>query len=608
MTFGSPWFLLGALGAGIPVLLHLYGRRRARRVPFPSLMLLRRAERERSSLLRLRQLWLMLLRALLIILLSLALSQPVIRGLRLPGLPGTPVVCLLDNSLSLRAGQPTGGEPAGLKALQTFQAQLPAAQEFGYGLLPAPPGTAPLELARGRRLPAGLQQLPSPPSGPVDLAAALDAAVPLLAAARLQDARLVLLTDLQASAWRSAVTGLPNGRDLLIIDCGAGGPNAAVTGLEVVEPPALVGRPLRLRVTVQQWPPSATPVTLPVRVTINNGALPTAPCRLVRGRGEVLVEWTPSQPGPLTVKASLPRDRLAADNEATLGLTARPQLRVGLLGATAGLRWLRLALSPLGAGPVRVNDVPITGPLQADALVVNGATVIPGLPGYVAGGGGLLLFAPELAADTLRAFGDRGTLQLGAREKLAAPVHLGSFDSFQPPLRAFANAAAGDLQAPEFREYRALTVPPGSPWQVLARFSDETPALLGLRWGTGRVLLANFSPEMGASTLPTEPVVVPLLHRLVAYLARADAGDTPAVCADPLESDLQRLSPTALAQRLRPLRATVCRPEEAAARLPAAVSLATPCWFLALTLLGVELLLLAAGLAPRRATPGTRES
>ncbi|MBU0611631.1 MAG: BatA domain-containing protein, partial [Armatimonadetes bacterium] len=99
MSFLHPWLLLGALGAAVPVLLHFFGRRRARRVPFSSLMLIQQAQRERSALMRVRQLLLMVLRALAILLLSLAAAQPVLplrTSLR-------DVAVVLDDTPSMRA-------------------------------------------------------------------------------------------------------------------------------------------------------------------------------------------------------------------------------------------------------------------------------------------------------------------------------------------------------------------------------------------------------------------------------------------------------------------------------------------------------------------------
>ncbi|MEN6641710.1 MAG: BatA domain-containing protein, partial [Armatimonadia bacterium] len=106
MLFTAPWYLLGALGAVVPVLVHLFGRRRARRVLFPSLLLIKAAQRERTSLVRLRQVWLMVLRAAAIVLLSLALARPTLPWVTARGGGDTSLTVVVDDTLSMRTRGP----------------------------------------------------------------------------------------------------------------------------------------------------------------------------------------------------------------------------------------------------------------------------------------------------------------------------------------------------------------------------------------------------------------------------------------------------------------------------------------------------------------------
>jgi hypothetical protein len=100
-----PQFLWGLTGAAVPLLIHLLARRRARRVLFPSLRLLRAAEKKRRTLARLQQPLSLLLRMLAICLIALALATPVVG--RLPSwvpLPRTQAVAVvLDDTLSMTA-------------------------------------------------------------------------------------------------------------------------------------------------------------------------------------------------------------------------------------------------------------------------------------------------------------------------------------------------------------------------------------------------------------------------------------------------------------------------------------------------------------------------
>lgn len=627
MSFASPWLLLSALGAAIPVLIHLYGRRRARRVPFPSLMLLQRAERKRSSLSRLRQIWLLLLRVLAILCLALALAQPSLTGLPRLGLAGSTVVFIIDDSASMGARGAAGTAfDAACRCLTEAIGRLPATQSVVLYRLGAsngaPQATTPTRVREAlRTLRPGFRA--------TDLPAALTQLWRQIDSDQFVGARWVLLTDLQASGWRGRLRPPPAVGELLLVDCGAEGPNVTVTGLDLVEPPALVGRPMQLRVTLQARPAPPQREPIPVSVTINGKALPPVPCRLVQGRGEALVEWLPRAPGLLRVQASVPGDRLEADNSAYMVSKVRDKLRVALVGTETQRRWVSLALAPDPAAPVRVRPADAT---SAAALAGQDLAFVAGggndasaaaLRAFVERGGGLVLCLPgaaTLARDLLAA----GDARMGPVVSLSAPTRIGSFDSYRPPLQAFANAAAGDLREPTFRRYVELSLPATSQWRVSARYDRQVPALLTGHMGEGRVLLANFQPTPEATDLPSLPVFVPLLHRLVGHVARGPrpeewrvlvgqpwgpdgrTADRPgfieppvvgqpvlAANLDPLEGDLRRLSRPEIQRRCAPLKVTVCTPDELSSRLPgSSVPLATPLWLLGLGLLVLELVLL----------------
>src|SRR5262245_27289018 len=76
MAFLNPVFLLGAIAAGVPILVHLVRRTRARKVPFPSLMFLRRIEQKTIRRRTLRNLLLLAPRCLGLLLVALPFARP----------------------------------------------------------------------------------------------------------------------------------------------------------------------------------------------------------------------------------------------------------------------------------------------------------------------------------------------------------------------------------------------------------------------------------------------------------------------------------------------------------------------------------------------------
>lgn len=107
MGFLSPAFLAAGAAVAVPLILHLFHRQDARRMPFPALRYLLRTEKEHARTIRLRQLLLLLLRMAIIVLLVGAGARPFLRGGGGTHEP-TAVVIVLDNSMS--SGLIRGGD------------------------------------------------------------------------------------------------------------------------------------------------------------------------------------------------------------------------------------------------------------------------------------------------------------------------------------------------------------------------------------------------------------------------------------------------------------------------------------------------------------------
>jgi len=107
VSFLTPWFLVAAAAAAVPVFLHLFQRRNTVRLTFPALRYLERTKREHAREIRLRQWLLLALRVGALLVLVLAGARPFLAG---PGSshPPTAVVLVLDNSLS--SGRVVGEE------------------------------------------------------------------------------------------------------------------------------------------------------------------------------------------------------------------------------------------------------------------------------------------------------------------------------------------------------------------------------------------------------------------------------------------------------------------------------------------------------------------
>src|SRR5438552_10339834 len=112
MTFLNPLYLIGLAASALPVLFHLFARRRSRRVEFSSLRFLQKLEKTSMRAVKIRQILLLIIRTLLITAVVLAFARPALRGY-LGGVFGsshanTSMVFLIDNSASMSRSDERG--------------------------------------------------------------------------------------------------------------------------------------------------------------------------------------------------------------------------------------------------------------------------------------------------------------------------------------------------------------------------------------------------------------------------------------------------------------------------------------------------------------------
>lgn len=199
--FLNPLALLGLLAAGIPPLLHLLGRRSPPTVVFPAVRYLTAAEREHSRRLKLRNLVLLLLRIAVVVCVVLALSRPVVRVRSGASHPPAAVALVLDNSLS------SGAVVQGRSVLdvlrehaQTVLGRVGADDRFWLLTADGVPRRTDPASARG------LLDSVRPVPVRLDLDRAVRTAATLVLGAGVAIREVVVLSDIQASAFSGGPT------------------------------------------------------------------------------------------------------------------------------------------------------------------------------------------------------------------------------------------------------------------------------------------------------------------------------------------------------------------------------------------------------------------
>jgi hypothetical protein len=116
------------------------------------------------------------------------------------------------------------------------------------------------------------------------------------------------------------------------------------------------------------------------------------------------------------------------------------------------------------------------------------------------------------------------------------PWRIGELDYAAAPLAVFRPPANGTFATASFT-LRARLDPPTSSARVLARFEDGAPWLIEHRVGRGRVVFSASTADFEGNDLATRPVYVPLVQRLVLWLADslAEASDVEHITGEPFE-------------------------------------------------------------------------
>ena len=515
----SPWMLLAAAAAAVPVILHLFRRTDTRKVSFPALRYLQRTERERAHEIRLRQWLLLLLRVSVVLLVTLAGARLYLNAGR-GAHPPTALALVVDNSLSS-------------SRVEGDRRVLDRLKEVGRGsLLEATPedrvwviaAGAPWEPATPLTPADALRRLDAlePTDARGDLVAAVARARALVAHTDVAHAEVHLLSDGQGTAFRAAGYAPPPDDveaaiPTLILSPGEGvRPNHALTGIQVgggLAPLAGMGS----EVVVEAWAEPPDTGTIPVRLLVQGRV--RAAGRVRAGTAAALA-LPPAAGGWVWGVVETDPDALRADDRRAFAYHPRPAPPVAL-SAPAG-PFVGGALDVLAdAGRLRLVD-----PTAARILIAPEGVGVDAPSGTATS---LLILPPDdparLPALNRRLAAAGIGWRYGAlRERGEAPL---TRPARPPPLdrvrmaRWFALRFApggGDASLP-------LAEADGEPWAVHGRDAR------------GRRYLLLASPlDAASSTLPVSPAMVAFMEWFTAGWGAQDAAPAEVLAGEPLSA------------------------------------------------------------------------
>ncbi|MCU0722483.1 MAG: BatA domain-containing protein [Planctomycetes bacterium] len=579
--FLNPWFLAGAGGAAVPLIIHLLVRRRFRRQPWAAMDLLLRAFKKTRRRLRLENLIVLLLRMAALVLLAVALARPVVHSPAVAGSVGEKsraVFLLLDNSysMSFKRGRQTPFEGAKKAAAELLDSLKPGSDSAALLLVSDLPqvlfGEPTPEIEKVKEALGEAE----PGFGASSLGAGLDRLLEILSRSPASAAvhrEVWFLTDGQKRAWISpedagtpAVTRqlaelAPKVAAFTVVETGEDSTdNAAILDLAGEDAVVGVEKPAAFTVRVANSGPS--PQDLPVEFLVDGNAVASSHLALPPGEtGTARFHAVFHSAGSHTVAARIGADSLAADNERFRALDVKGQIRVLLVdgepategsgglfsGETAHLALALLPVEEAGAQgglsilrPEVVRHFELTPAVLArewDLIVLaNEGRTLPmdgalldALARAVRGGGALLVFL----GDKVRAEDynerlwqeGRGLLPLKLTRVLGdanEPVALDPRSRRHPAFSVFEDPAYHEwLVLPQTAYWFGMEVPDPLPEGVaVAAWFGKDPAVVEKTVDRGRVMVVATSADVEWTDLPKNPVYLPLVHEIIYYLVR----------------------------------------------------------------------------------------
>lgn len=588
ITFTNMAVAAAGLAIFVPYLVHLLTRRTPRRLVFPTVRFIRKAEASHSTLFRLRDILLLLVRTAFVLLLVLTFLKPVLRAQasRVEGSGRHAAVIILDRSLSM-GYTGTGftpfarGQLAAGKIVDSLGAT-DVANLILAGAAPTTSFTAPA--ANKYHLTRDLRDARVTLER-TDVDAAIAEAVQQLNVERDRKGTIYFVSDFQRSNW-SAVnfSAIPEEIDAVFVPVPEQNPwNLAVTEVNVEPVSPVVSEDVAIICTVANFGGVAEtiPVTLELRLP-GSEDVTTLERKVDVPAGEtasVNFRLRPKERGEFEGTVRLGSDGLAADD--TRYFTVRISDRIGVVLLTAGQTggsgsggsYLLHAIEPTGpdessrgAGTFQVTPTPpsrFDESTVADSqlIVVHdagtfGETAAKALVRYIERGGSIVYFLSSPSDGV-----NLAALETASERNLQLPISVsGAVDYSVNSDTAYATFAEANFDDPMLRRFRdsddigaahfyrlLATQRIGGQGEILIRYSDGNIAVARTNYGAGSLLLCNFDLSREGSDLARKTIFVPLIHEILkamrptALSGREHTVGYPALTSSLIEPDATNL-------------------------------------------------------------------
>lgn len=506
--FLYPVLGLAALAAAVPIVLHLIRRREVRRLAFPAIRYIRRAEQRQARRLRLRHLALLATRVLLVLTLAAAAAGPLVgRGGPSDHRP-TALAVVVDRSLSSTRilGERRVLDLHVQSASLSVDLTTPSDRIAVFSATRAERGAVALERSGAREYLRGIR----PAAGVADLGAAIDRARAWLESIDGRERELHVFTDLQRASLEGRARTQPSaqaGDGISVIVQAPELPTQANGTPGIPRPevaPLTAGRGTRISVPLH-WFGSDRPAA-PVILRLIVGEEVVAASEVGFGEQALLV-LPPQESGWVQGRVEIDHHGLAADDRRYFTWLVTSPPSVTILGEPG--RFVEHALEALESGGRLRRDRPDVSEIW---LAAGGERILGGL----AAGHATVVLPPASPLDLPR---------LNLRLEQARIPWRYEIDERPGSLAIGAGGPVEGVTGLAVRQAYRLTLREAATRDtVLLRLSDRSPWLVsGTTSGGAGYLLLGSPMTPTASDLPVSAAMIPFLDVLLGTWARRTA-------------------------------------------------------------------------------------
>ena len=547
----------GAVGASIPLIIHLLNRERARRLIFSTVRFIQMSHQTNVQRHKLKRLLLLLMRILMLLLLGFAFARPYFAEdpATAPELGGVRnAVIILDTSYSMQyADVFAEAKKEAINRLDSLESAdavaLILSADKARQVLPIDSEHSHIRSAIEN---AALTNYTT------DYLDAIQTADEILKAVSVGQKQIYLVADLQKSGWENFLETDRLSPDVNIEFVDVSNEqqnNRAVTAINVPPIVLLDQKDADLVARIHNYSNERVE-NLPVSLFIDNDKVETMQLDIepndsldVALRIKIDLQTESAHTGRVEIES----DALEIDNVRYFTVQSMKSIKVHCVNGERKRNdiddetfYLTRALVDVGDEGVPIDYTESTTIPSADAMqrydvliLANvsrmSSTEAERLKTYVNAGGGLILALgdqvdsgvyqqhlgdtenPLLPCTLMQAVGDpigKEEFQVIANVEYRHPI-------FAP----FSNPNHGDFATGRF--FRYYQSAPTSDASVIAVFDDGNPAIVEKIYGNGRVLCYTSTIDREWNDLPIHGVYLPFLHETVKYLALKQAGKVP---------------------------------------------------------------------------------